>query len=298
MKVFITGGSGLLGSKVAEIAFERGYDVYSGYNSHKPEFGEPVKFDLANPDSIVKAIGKVKPDIIIHSAALTDVDKCEVEKELAYRINVEGTKVVAEMARKLGSFMVYISTDYVFDGERGMYKEDDETNPINHYGYTKLLGEGYCQDFCIARTCVIYGAKPASGKVNFVLWLINKLENGESVRIITDQFITPTLNTNLAKMVLECAERELRGIFHLAGATRVSRFEFAQKIAKEFGLDENLIMSAKMDDINWIAKRPKDSSLDTSKAQNLLDEKPYDIKKALKVLKEEIYKNSMFKTQC
>jgi len=288
MRILITGGSGLLGSKVAEIALEREYEVYSGYNSHKPEFGEPIKFDLANPDSVVKAIDEVNPDVIIHSAALTDVDKCEVEKELAYKINVEGTKVVAEMARKLGSFMVYISTDYVFDGSRGMYREEDETNPINYYGYTKLLGENFCQDFCIARTCVIYGARPASGKVNFVLWLINKLENGESVRIITDQFITPTLNTNLAKMVLEIAERKITGIFHLAGATRVSRFEFAKEIAKEFRLNENLIMPAKMDDINWIAKRPRDSSLDTSKAAKYLSEKPYDLTKALKVLKEEM----------
>ena len=125
MRILITGGSGLLGSKVAEIALEMGYKVYSGYNSHKPEFGEPIKFDLANPDSIVKVINEVKPDVIIHSGALTDVDRCEVEKELAHKINVEGTKVVAEMARKLGSFMVYISTDYVFDGSKGMYKEED-----------------------------------------------------------------------------------------------------------------------------------------------------------------------------
>ena len=290
MKVFITGGSGLLGSKVAEIALERGYDVYSGYSVNKPEFGKSVKFDLAYPDSVVKVISDIRPDVIIHSAALTDVDRCEVERELAYKINVEGTKIVAEMARKLGSFMVYISTDYVFDGSIGMYREDDETNPANYYGYTKLLGEKYCQDFCIARTCVIYGAKPASGKINFALWLINKLENGESVKIVTDQFITPTLNTNLAKMLLEIAERKPVGIFHLAGATRISRFEFALEIAREFGLDESLIVPSKMDEINWIAKRPRDSSLDTSKAARHLNEKPYDLKRALKVLKLEYYK--------
>jgi len=288
MRVFITGGSGLLGSKVAEIALEKGYEVYSGYNNHRPDFGEPIKFDLANPDSIVKAINEVKPDAIIHSAALTDVDKCEVEKELAYKINVEGTKVIAEMAGRLGSFMVYISTDYVFDGSKGMYKEEDETNPINYYGYTKLLGEKYCQNFCIARTCVIYGAKPASGKVNFVLWLINKLENEESVKIVTDQFITPTLNTNLAKMLLEIAERKITGIFHLAGATRVSRFEFAKEIARVFGLDDSLIIPSRMDEINWIAKRPRDSSLDVSKAAKYLNEKPYDLMEALKILKSEM----------
>ena len=288
MRIFVTGGSGLLGSKMAEIALERSYEVYSGFNTHTPEFGKPVKFDLADPDSVANVLKNIKPDVVVHSAALTDVDKCEMDKELAYKINVEGTKVVAEMAGKLGFFLVYISTDYVFDGSKGMYKEEDKTNPINYYGYTKLLGEKYCLDFCIARTCVIYGAKPASGKVNFVLWLIEKLESGKNVRIITDQYITPTLNTNLAKMVLECAERKMKGIFHLAGATRVSRFEFAKEIAKEFGLDENLIIPAKMDDINWIAKRPKDSSLDTSKAAKYLNEKPYELKKALKVLKKEM----------
>ncbi len=288
MRIFITGASGLLGNKVAEIALEKGWEVYSGYNSHKPEFGKPVKFDLANPDSIVKAIRDVKPDVIVHSAALTDVDRCEVEKELAYKVNVEGTKVIAEMARKIGAFMVYVSTDYVFDGSKGLYKEDDETNSINYYGYTKLLGEEFCRDFCIARPCVIYGSKPASGKVNFALWLIDRLEKGEEVKIITDQWITPTLNTNLAKMVLECVERELKGIYHLAGATRVSRFEFAKEIARTFELDENLIKPAKMSDMNWIAKRPRDSSLDVSKAMKTLKEKPYDLKKALKVLKGEM----------
>ncbi len=232
MGIFVTGGSGLLGSKVAEVALERGYEVYSGYNNHESVFGEPVKFDLANPDSVVKAVDEIKPDVIIHSAALTDVDKCEVERVLAYKINAEGTKILSEIAGKLGFFMVYISTDYVFDGSKGMYKEEDETSPINYYGYTKLLGEKYCQNFCVARTCVIYGARPASDKVNFALWLINKLEKGEGVKIITDQYIAPTLNTNLAKMLIEVAERKTTGIFHLAGATRVSRFEFAKEIAR------------------------------------------------------------------
>ncbi|AIY90164.1 dTDP-4-dehydrorhamnose reductase [Geoglobus acetivorans] len=288
MRLFITGGSGLLGSRIAEIALERGYEVYSGYSSHKPESGEPVKLDLASPESAVKVIGEIMPDVIIHSAALTDVDRCEVERELAYRINVEGSDVIARAARRSGAFLVYVSTDYVFDGERGMYRENDETNPVNYYGRTKLLGEESCRDFCIARTCVIYGAKPASGKVNFALWLMDKLEKGESVRVVTDQFITPTLNTNLARMILECAERRLRGILHLAGATRVSRFEFAREIAEVFGLDDNLIAPSKMDEINWIARRPRDSSLDVSKAEEQLKEKPYGLKKALRVLKEEI----------
>ncbi|NQE05081.1 dTDP-4-dehydrorhamnose reductase [ANME-1 cluster archaeon GoMg1] len=285
MRIFITGGSGLLGTKIAEIALERGYEVYIGYCHNKPEFGETVKFDLAK-DTDLEVIYKIKPEIIIHTAALTNVDECEVNKELAYKINAEGTKRVAEITRGLGAFLVYVSTDYVFSGEKGKYKEDDEPHPVNYYGYTKLMGEGYCD--CIARPCVIYGAKPASGKVNFALWLIETLKDSKKVEIVTDQFITPTLNTNLAKMLLEIAEQGLKGIFHLTGATRISRYDFALRIANKFGLNEDLVIPSRMEEMKWIAARPKDSSLDTSKASKYLKEKPYDLDKALDVLKEEM----------
>ncbi|MEM4156334.1 MAG: sugar nucleotide-binding protein [Archaeoglobaceae archaeon] len=118
-------------------------------------------------------------------------------------------------------------------------------------------------------------------KTNFALWLIKNLEEGKEVKVVVDQFITPTLNTNLANMLLEIAERKLSGIFHLAGAKRVSRYDFAVEIAKAFDLDEDLIRKAKMEEMKWIAKRPRDSSLDVSKAKNLLNRKPMDLKESL-----------------
>lgn len=292
MKLLITGGSGLLGSKVAEIALARGDDVFSGYAHNLPEYGRAVKFDLLDEMSISELVGRIEPEVIIHSAALTDVDRCEREKELAYKMNVEGTRALAKAAEKSASFMIYISTDYVFDGNRGMYCEDDRTDPVSYYGLSKLKGEQFCTG-CIARTCVIYGSRPASGKVNFALWLLNSLKSGKPVRVVTDQFITPTLNTNLAAMVLEVADRRLAGIYHLAGATRISRYDFARLMADVFDLDSSLIIPSRMADLKWDAKRPMDSSLATSKANRALMEKPLSVEVALKTLKDEISKNGV-----
>ncbi|MDD2328954.1 MAG: sugar nucleotide-binding protein, partial [bacterium] len=165
MRFFITGGSGLAGSKLAEMALARGDQVYSGYAHNQPPYGKEVKFDLLDANGIRDIIERMRPDVIVHSAALTDVDRCEREKDLACKINVEGTRAIAEAARKAGSYLVYISTDYVFDGQRGLYREEEETNPVSYYGRPKLQGEEFCLDQgCIARTCVIYGSRPASGK--------------------------------------------------------------------------------------------------------------------------------------
>ena len=286
MKILITGGSGLLGSKVAEIALARGDEVFSGYAHNLPEHGKAVKFDLLDEKSISELVRKVGPEVIIHSAALTDVDRCERVPELAHKMNVEGTRAIAMAAEEAGSFLAYISTDYVFDGLRGMYREDDRPNPVSYYGQSKLLGEQFCRG-CIARTCVIYGSRPASGKVNFALWLINNLKSGKEVRVVTDQFITPTLNTNLAGMVLETADRRLCGVYNLAGATRISRYGYALRLAREFDLDASLVLPSRMEDLSWVAKRPIDSSLDTSKARAELMEKPLPLNEALRTLKAE-----------
>jgi dTDP-4-dehydrorhamnose reductase len=286
MRLLVTGGSGLMGSKVAQLALRKGYDVFSGYAHHEPENGVGVKLDLTNGSGMADAVRACRPELIIHTAALTDVDLCEMNQDLAYKMNVLATKNLAEAARVVGAYTVYTSTDYVFDGSRGMYKEEDATNPVSYYGYCKLLGEQYCD--AVARTCVIYGAKPASGKANFALWIVESLMNGKTIKIVTDQHITPTLNTNLAGMVLEMAVRRLRGVYHLAGATRISRFDFAVELAKTFGLDEGLIIKSKMSEMKWAAKRPGDSSLDTSKAAGALNEKPLLLGEALRTLKGEI----------
>lgn len=295
MKLLITGASGLYGSKLSEIAVSKNFEVYSCDVQELPVCGTFVKFDVSNKEQVNEAFRRVKPDVVVHAATLTDVDKCELNKELAWKINVEGTKNIVEAANNTDSFLIYVSTDYVFNGEKGNYNESDDPAPINYYGLTKLKAEEIVKtraEYLIARPSVIYGSTPAAGKVNFALWLIETLQKGEHVKIITDQWNTPTLNTNLAEMTLEIVERRLAGTFHLCGATRLNRFEFAQQIAKEFDLDKSLIDSALSSQFTWPAKRPMDSSLDTTKAQKTLKNKPLDMNEALKQLKLEISKRN------
>ncbi len=293
MKLLVTGASGLFGSRFAELAEKEGHEVFSGYSKDKVTHGTPVQFDVAEQSQVAEAFSKACPDVVVHAATLTDVDKCELNRELAWKINVEGTRNVAEAAKAAGAFLVYVSTDYVFSGEKGHYKETDVPNPINYYGVTKLRAEQIVQETikncCIARTCVIYGASPAAGKVNFALWLINNLKAKNTVPIVTDQWISPTLNTSLAQMMLEIVERRLTGVYHLSGATRVSRLEYVTQLAEVFGLGTDVVKPVKATDItSWIAKRPKDSSLDTSKAQQALRCKPLELGEALALLKKEL----------
>jgi dTDP-4-dehydrorhamnose reductase len=291
LKLLITGASGLYGSKLASRAIEKDFEVYSSDVQELSVYGTFVKLDVSNKELVNEVFKRVKPDVVVHAASLTDVDKCELNQDLAWKINVEGTKNIVEAAKNIDSSLIYISTDYVFNGEKGNYRESDEPAPINFYGLTKLKAEEVVKtqaEYFIARPSVIYGSTPAAGKVNFVLWLIETLRKREHVNIITDQWVTPTLNTNLAEMTLEVIERRLTGTYHLCGATRVSRFEFAQLVADVFGLDKSLIDSALSSQFKWPAKRPMDSSLDTSKAQQTLQNKPLKIDDALKQLKSEL----------
>jgi len=292
VRLLVTGASGLLGSKLCELATIKNYEVYSAYSQHEPLYGLRIQVDVSNRGDVEKIFEKVNPEAVVHAAALTNVDRCESEKELAWKINVEGTINIAESCKKHRAFLVYISTDYVFDGEKGMYKEDDKPAPINYYGLTKLKGEESVENLtdqhCVARSSVIYGSIPATGKVNFALWLLDKLERKEEVKIVTDQWNSPTLNTNLANMILEVLERKLNGIFNLAGATRLNRYKFAKFLAENFNLDTNLISPASSKEIPWTAKRPRDSSLDVDRANQTLKNRPLKILDALKKMKKEI----------
>lgn len=291
MNFLITGASGLYGSKLAQLAASQQHQIYSIHNQHQAIFGKAIQVDITNLTQVESVFKEINPDIVVHAAALSDVDKCEQNRELAWKINVDGTTNIAQTAKVNNTFVLHISTDYVFDGEKGNYIETDLASPINFYGYTKLKAEEQIKkilsNYCIARTSVVYGSNLAAGKINFALWLLNKLRKGETIKVFTDQWNSPTLNTNLTHMTLEIIERRLNGTFHISGATRISRYDFAIQLAKTFNLDTGLLIPASSKEIPFPAKRPKDSSLNTSKAQQTLKNKPLTIQEGLEKLKTE-----------
>lgn len=286
-KVLVTGGSGLLGSKVVKLA-KTNYQIIP-IHFRDSLFPDSVRLDITNKHDVSQIVRKLKPDIVIHTAAETNVDKCENERDWVWKANAEGTSNLAEVSGRIDAKMIYISTDYVFDGERGLYTEEDEPNPVNYYGLTKLKGEGflaqYSTDYVIARTSVVYGWNPR--RLNFATWIIESLRKGRSIQVVDDHFNSPTLADNLAEALLETVEKDLSGLYHMAGSQRISRYEFSVKVAKAFDLDSDLIKPVKMNELKtWIAKRPKDSSLNIEKAQSVLKTRFLNIQESLNILKE------------
>lgn len=290
LRLVITGAGGLLGSALLTKTKEE--EVYSFYNQHMPTLGIPVRASLEDASQLARTLQKIKPEAIVHAAALTDVDRCEKERDLANAVNYEATKVIARYAKDQRAFLIYVSTDYVFDGMKGMYHEQDKPAPVNFYGHTKLRGEQAIEEllseYLIARTSVIYGSTPSSGKVNFALWVLNALKERKPISVTCDQFVSPTLNTNLANMIMECLERRLTGTLHLAGATRISRLDFASELSRVWSLDSSLISPVEMSKMNWYARRPRDSSLDVTKAQGVLKNTPDTIGQSLHSLRNEL----------
>ena len=290
MRLLITGASGLLGSRLVEVAIDAGHDVYATYNSH-PVVGRNTRFlDILDKEALNKCLTESSPNVVIHTASLTDVDLCEEKPDLARWVNEVAAQNIARTCRQTGSYLVHLSTDYVFDGQRGHYGEGDVPNPIDEYGRSKLAGERevalQCQSYCIARTSVLFGWG-RTYRHNFATWVHEKLSAGQRVNVVSAQYASPTLNTDLARMLIEVAERRIHGILHLAGSTRVSRYEFAVLLAKQFGFNESLLTPVQAGATQWKARRPFDSSLNVSKAQEMLTNKPATLEEELSEFAKE-----------
>jgi len=291
-EVLITGGSGFLGSYLIK-ASQKEFETVGTYHKH-PVQGQRtsyIQIDITKANQTLRIIRDHRPDCVIHTAALTNVNYCEEHREEAKKINVEGTRNVALACKGAGAKLIYISTDYVFDGENAPYKEDDPPNPINYYAKTKLEGEKIIQsigiEYAIARISVPYGWHAPNQHKNYVTWLIEKLQNKQTATIVIDQYNTPTLVSNAAEAILEIWKQGKIGIFHVCGKECISRFDFALKVAQVFSLDKQLIKAITSDQLNQIAKRPKKSCLDITKTKKILKIKMLDTNQGLFEMKKQ-----------
>ena len=292
MKILVTGSAGLIGRQLVKDLLESD-EVFSCYNKSKPEHGTSVKMDLLNHETISNVVSEKKPEVVIHLGAMTGVDLCETEQGNAFTINSQATEILAKECSKINAFIVYVSTDYVFDGNAGMYKENDTTNPLGFYGKSKLLGEKSIQNFssnwCIARTSTPFGLHPT--KKSFPVWVIENLKKQKQIDILSDQFTSPTYIPSLSRMLIEISKKHITGIIHVAGASKISRYKMARLVSEKMGLDGKLLREVSINELKMEAKRPKDSSLNVSKAASILNQKPQKIDHSLNLFIDEI-KNS------
>jgi len=269
MRVLIIGASGFVGEKVYNI-LSKTFEVIGTYSTKKKYDFEQL--DISDKDSVLKIIRRIRPDVVIHTAGITNVDFFEENPEEICRVNVQGTKNIIDGCLEIDSKLVYISTDYVFDGEIGDYKEEYKPSPISAYGNAKLEEEELVKKsnlkYLILRISVPYGVNSRDNKQTFEKWVINNLRSNKEIKVIDDQFNTPTLIDDIANAIKKLIELKRTGVYHVTGSERISRYDFAVKIAEVFNLNKNLIKRVKTKDLSWKAKRPKDSSLNISKLKN------------------------------
>ena len=293
-KVLITGGSGLLGSNIAKLATSK-FDVYATYNKNEVNIKNVHFFqiDLTKKEQLVK-IERIKPAFIIHCVALTNVDHCEGHPNEAYNQNVVASINIAEIAKKIGTHLIHISTDSVFDGTKGNYKENEIPNPINIYGKTKLEAEQKISSIhshsCIVRTN-IYGWNKRD-KFSLAEWMLNKLTNNEELPALKDIYFSPILVNDLAEALFKLQEKKYEGIIHIAGSETCSKLDFAYIIAEVFDLDKSLIKPISIHELGLKAPRGRNTSLNISKAGGFLKEDLARVREGLekmKRLREEGY---------
>lgn len=287
MRVLIVGASGQIGHALYR-RMARHHDVSGTYNGLvvDPRFTDLDVCDAALTAAVVRA---ARPEVVVLTAALTHVDRCETEPDLAERVNVGGTRHVLGAARACGARVVYFSTDYVFDGRGGPYREDDPPRPINAYGLTKLAAEELVRaagpEHLVVRVTNVYGWEP-QGK-NFVMRLIGRLGRGEAMRLPTDQVASPTYVENLAEAVQELIEAGRGGVYNVVGPDLLDRYRFGLLAAEVFGLDHSLLVPVTTPELGQAAPRPLLGGLVIDKARQALRTRLLGAREGLEEMKRE-----------
>ena len=295
-KIFITGANGLLGQKLVSQLVEKGdFQVIA---SGKGECRLPGKgfgyapLDITNATEVEKTLAEIKPDILIHGAAMTHVDQCELNQEACYDANVNATRYLIRAAEAANSHFIFVSTDFIFSGEEGPLDESAEASPVNYYGETKLEGEQLVMasktNWSIARTVLVFGIAHDLSRTNIVLWVKSSLEAGKEIQVVDDQFRTPTLAEDLAAGCILIAEKEAEGIFNISGPDFLTPYEMANITADYFGLNKELIKRADSTTFTQPAKRPLKTGFVITKAREQLGFEPKSFRTAIGILAKQI----------
>jgi len=295
--ILVTGSNGLLGQKITQqvllrqqfklVATSKGpnrYPVSTGY--------EYAEMDILDPTAVKNVVVLYKPDAIIHTAAMTNVDTCEDQKELAYQLNVEAVKTLVNLCQLHNIQLVHLSTDFIFDGANGPYDELAAPNPLSYYGQTKLEAEEVIKTaklkWAILRTIIVYGIVSDMSRSNIVLWAKGALEKGSPINVVNDQWRMPTLAEDLADCCLLAVEKDAFGVYNASGKDMMSISELVGRVADYWNLDKSLINEISAETLNQTAKRPVRTGFILDKTINDLGYNPHSFEEGLKIMEKQL----------
>ena len=297
-KILVTGSNGLLGQKLVHLILDHSNHILLATSKGENRLKSRSDFDyrsldITDKNRVDSIVSEFKPDVLINSAAMTNVDACESFQEDCIALNVGGVKNLVAACENHNTHLIHVSTDFVFDGKAGPYSENDQPNPLSFYGQSKydselIVSNSSLSKWSIARTIIIYGIVENMSKSNVVLWAKSALESGSELKIVDDQFRSPTYADDLAKGCLLIAEKEKNGIYHLSGKESMSILELVYRVADFYGLDKSTISPVKSESLNQAAKRPPVTGFVLDKANKELGYFPLSFNEGLKLLSKEI----------
>jgi dTDP-4-dehydrorhamnose reductase len=289
MKILITGANGLLGYKLVQL-LSRQSDLQTIATGRRMISDLPAsvsfhELDITDPIQTENVIRNLKPDVIINSAAMTQVDQCEMEHDLCWKTNVTGVENLIAACAKTGTHLVHVSTDFIFDGAHGPLDETAIPGPINFYGESKFAAETALQQstisWTILRTVLVYGVTPDMSRSNIVLWVKKSLESGKTINVVNDQWRTPTLAEDLAMGCLLAAKKKAVGIYNISGEDMMTPYDIAIQTADFFKLDKSLILATDSSKFRQPAARPLKTGFIITKAKRELGYHPHSFKEGL-----------------
>lgn len=297
MKILITGSNGLLGQKLVKLLSNKNdIEVLAtsvGENRiRKISVFNYASLDITNKNEVEEVFNRFKPNVVINTAAMTNVDACEDKKEECWNLNVNAVQNLIAASEKYDTHLIHLSTDFVFDGENGPYKEEDKPNPLSYYGLSKYEAEKLLQassiKWSIVRTIIVYGVVEDMSRSNIVLWAKQALEKGNPLTIVNDQFRMPTLAEDLAYACWLIAEKSATGIYNICGKDFMSVLELVNRVADFYGYDKSIITPIASSSLNQAAKRPPKTGFVLDKAYKELEYSPCSFEEGLAIVTEQL----------